>query len=445
MSNKHASFDLIREKQELDAFLSAITAIVKTSPDEVENEKIALSTEPAPAELDIALVIERAAIEPESEAIDALAGEDHSPAADDVLPQTSYEHMERGLQQKDPASVMSDQAMPAEVVTEKKQAPVLEDTRGQNGTPWLPEEREKAHTAVDRLEMEGRQEDHSYEAGRLEESRDRVDDQEEGSGQERTKAEYIDVISKGYEETAISTPAVIPEADRTVIIKPVALPSAEPEIEKTVPLPVEEIKKSAAKKTPKTKGKEALWVSSWVRAAAIFVVFIAVAIQGYLWMNPEAGQQAIQLLSSNIPFVEKFFAVEKSQQQIISGQIKFINVKQRYVNNVLLGNVRVIEGTAVNHANYPVTKIRVLGKLYDAKNAVLAARSSYCGNVLSDDKLGSLSEEEIRAALSIPQGSDLSNNKILPQGKIAFMIVFTREPVSVLKATVMPVSLEKAI
>lgn len=436
---------MIREKQELDAFLSTITATVKTGPVEGKNEEAALSTESAPVERDIAVVIERTSIAPQSDVTEALEREGHFPAADDTLPQTPSEEGERRLQQKETASVMSNQAMPAEVVTEKKQAPVLEDTMRQDETPLLPEEKEKTYTAVDRLEAEGREEEPSYEAGRPEESLVRVEDQEEGSGQERTEAEDIDVSRKCYEKTAISAPAFIPEADRTVIIKPVALPSEEPEIEKTVSLPVEEIKKAASKKPKKPKGEKALWVNAWVCAAALFVVFIAAAIQGYLWINPEAGQQAIQLLSSNIPFIEEFFAVEKSPQQIISGQIKFINVKQRYVNNVLLGKVRVVEGTAVNRADYPVAKIKVMGKLYDAKDALLAARASYCGNVLSDDKLGSLSEEEIRSALSIPQGSDLSNNKILPQGKIAFMIVFTREPDGVVKATIMPVSLEKAI
>jgi len=67
---------------------------------------------------------------------------------------------------------------------------------------------------------------------------------------------------------------------------------------------------------------------------------------------------------------------------------------------------------------------------------VLGERTSYAGNVLTDDELMNLPEEEILRRLSRPEGNNNSNDKIVPNGQIPFMIVFTHEPPGVIKTTV---------
>ena len=192
----------------------------------------------------------------------------------------------------------------------------------------------------------------------------------------------------------------------------------------------------------KKKSKQVSWGSS-MRLFALFLVFIVV-MQGYLWMNPEVGYQTIEWMHSNFPMMDQLLGIEKVQKQdIITDQVEFINVRQRFVKNESLGDLRVIEGEVVNQADFPIAKIKVIGELLDSSEALLVARMSYCGNVLQDDALGRFKEEEIRSALSISSSGNLSDNKILPRGQIPFMIVFTHEPPGVAKATVTAVGAER--
>jgi len=197
-----------------------------------------------------------------------------------------------------------------------------------------------------------------------------------------------------------------------------------------------------APELPIKKSKQVSWGTS-LRIFALFLVFIVV-MQGYLWMYPEVGYQTIEWMHSNFPMMDQLLGIEKAQKQdIITDQVEFVNVRQRFVKNESLGNLRVIEGEVVNQAAFPIAKIRVIGELFGANEALLAARISYCGNILPDETLERLREEEIRSALSVSSGGNLSDNKILPRGQIPFMIVFPHEPLGVVKATVTAVGAEK--
>ena len=180
---------------------------------------------------------------------------------------------------------------------------------------------------------------------------------------------------------------------------------------------------------------------SWVRAGVLFAIFAAMSA-GYFGLYPDAGQQTIRWMASNIPYFDRLVEVDRKQEMTVYQQIKFTDVKQRFIYNNPLGrNIRIVEGNAVNQAAFPVSAIKILGELYDSQGSVLASKVTYCGNILSDDKLSTLGEAEIGSALSIPQGSDLSNSKVLPQNQVAFMIVFTSEPASVVRTTITPISL----
>jgi len=56
-----------------------------------------------------------------------------------------------------------------------------------------------------------------------------------------------------------------------------------------------------------------------------------------------------------------------------------------------------------------------------------------------------MSEEQIFRELAIPQGSDVPNDRINPQGAIPFMLVFVREPAGVDKTMVMPIAAERLL
>ena len=62
----------------------------------------------------------------------------------------------------------------------------------------------------------------------------------------------------------------------------------------------------------------------------------------------------------------------------------------------------------------------------DASDAVLGERIVFCGNLLTDAELSTLAEAEIQRELSRPQGSDVSNERIAPNGEIPFMMSSVR-------------------
>ena len=125
--------------------------------------------------------------------------------------------------------------------------------------------------------------------------------------------------------------------------------------------------------------------------------------------------------------------------------VKLQDVRYRRINNYILGQIGVLEGTAMNRAEFPLARIQVKGEIVDAYSVVLGERSSYAGNILTDEELTNLSEEEIIMKLLQPEGLKNSNDKIMPNGQIPFMIVFPNEPLGVIKTTVVTIGAERLL
>jgi predicted Zn finger-like uncharacterized protein len=176
---------------------------------------------------------------------------------------------------------------------------------------------------------------------------------------------------------------------------------------------------------------------------AWMTVLVLLVVGLYLWFFPGAGQQAWQELSSLAVF-EQIWPKAKPVQ-VGPAQVMLQDVRQRFVGNGLLGDIRIVEGMAVNQSKYPLTRISIRGELYDAGAAVIRERLTYCGNLLSDQELATLTEEQMQQELSIPQGSDISNDRIEPSGQIPFMVVFANEPRGVVKTTVVPAGAERLL
>lgn len=142
---------------------------------------------------------------------------------------------------------------------------------------------------------------------------------------------------------------------------------------------------------------------------------------------------------------DTIFGMSKKSEEVGPAQVDVTDVRQRLVNNLTMGTIRVLEGTAINRSSFPMTRIKVKGEVTDAYTVVLGVRESYCGNLLNADELSTMTEDQIQKELSNPQGSDVSNDRIMPQGRIPFMIVFTREPAGVVKAFATPVGAERLL
>lgn len=179
------------------------------------------------------------------------------------------------------------------------------------------------------------------------------------------------------------------------------------------------------------------------RIALIIVLLILLFMaMSFLWFYPEKKNQALQWMVSNIPYADKVLTVDNAQKDQDTGEIKFIDVRQHFVRNTSLGrSIRVIEGIVQNNTAANISKVKLLGELYDVDGSLLlTSKASLAGNVLTDDKLENLDEDKIFSALSIAPASNLSEAKILPGGQVPFMIVFTKEPANVFKLVVTPVS-----
>ena len=185
---------------------------------------------------------------------------------------------------------------------------------------------------------------------------------------------------------------------------------------------------------PKSSGK--IWkIAVW----SVFVILVIPAVI-YFLIFPEFGEQIINNVLVSVGISEP-----ARPEVAINQVVQLHDVRHRMINNYILGQIGVVEGTAINRADYPISRIMIKGEILDAYSVVLGERTIYAGNILTDEELTNLSEEEILTKLSHPEGLNNSNDKIMPNGQIPFMIVFSREPAGVIKTTVVTVGAERLL
>ena len=438
MAIEDKSLDLIHEKQELDIYLSSLKTIQQ--PDDVARQKDVDSVE---AEM-------RSPVIDQDKSLNLICEKEETEIFLSSI--TTVRPPDEMLQEKAIVSVETDEKSPVSDHLSAYKEPEIQILSDEEARPGKAEWGKIVIASRSKEDMRISAALLKEEAAAKNSLSDMEDTNEEQPQTGDQNIEDEDMVVKGLpgiiqtKEVAVrmSDSVAIPQSDEignaehTVVLKSqqkTDIVSETPSVKKD-----EKLKKLTPEPSKK-KSKQVSWGAS-MRLFALFLVFIA-AIEGYLWMYPDVGYQTIEWMHSNFPMMDQLLGIEKSQRDIITDQVEFINVRQRFVKNESLGNLRVIEGEVVNRADFPVAKIKVMGELFDSSGALLAARISYCGNVLPDETLGRLKEEEIRSVLSILSGGNLSNDKILPKGQLPFMIVFTREPTGVAKATVTAVGAER--
>jgi len=206
---------------------------------------------------------------------------------------------------------------------------------------------------------------------------------------------------------------------------------------------IEEIEKPAEEKKSASKKSGGIWkLALW----SLLVIFVIPALI-YFYVFPDYGAQ---ILDAGRYFIAKIDAWRGVSPTATSGAhinqvIKLQDVRYRRVNNYILGQIAVVEGFALNTAEYPVARIMIKGEILDAYSVVLGERTSYAGNILTDEELANFSEEEILMKLLRPEGINNSNDRIMPNARIPFMIVFPNEPSGVIKTTVVTVGAERVL
>jgi predicted Zn finger-like uncharacterized protein len=188
------------------------------------------------------------------------------------------------------------------------------------------------------------------------------------------------------------------------------------------------------------------WFRTTLKVFALLIFTFVVAGGVYLWLFPEAQMRALESVSPwlrGVPGMERLLGTGTKSPETAAVPIRLKDVRQRSVANLLMGNLSVIEGVAVNQSSYPLAKIRVRLVISDAYDVVLGEKLAYCGNILTDAELNTLAEAEIQRELATPQGTDISNEKVAPNGEIPFMIVFSQEQAGTIKLVVMPAGADR--
>lgn len=169
---------------------------------------------------------------------------------------------------------------------------------------------------------------------------------------------------------------------------------------------------------------------AWKIALFAILVIIVIPAVVYFVVFPQLGDRYMQI-------ARKYTGVaQQPGGPSVIGQIKLQDIRQRVINNYLLGNIRIVEGTAVNQADFSIARIMVKAEILDAYAVVLDEKVSYAGNVLTDEELTNMSGEDIAKRLALPEGRDSSNERVIPNSRIPFMIVFPRDPQGTIKTTV---------
>jgi len=202
--------------------------------------------------------------------------------------------------------------------------------------------------------------------------------------------------------------------------------------------PAEEIPDAPARTRRKKQAKES-GGKGWKVFIWSALVILAIPAVIYFVIYPQMGDRFMEMAQKYID------DPEPARPEVVIAQVKLENISQRIVMNNKIGEIRVMEGTAVNQADYAISRILVKGAIIDEHSAALGEQTSYAGNVLTEEELMNLSAEEITKILSRPEGGNNANDKILPDGQIPFMIVFAGEPPGVIKTTVTIIGAERLL
>ena len=176
----------------------------------------------------------------------------------------------------------------------------------------------------------------------------------------------------------------------------------------------------------------------------LILVFLVLFAAVCLWSYMQSGGLHIRDIMSSVPYLDRIISSEDPAVLKLS-QIKIGHLKQRYVQHWILGNLLVVEGTAWNSTSFPVARIRLQARLFDAKGMELAREEAFAGNLMTDMELTTLPEENIKRELSASQGTDVSNDRVESHGQIPFMIVFTRDYPAAAKTRVHVAGVEKLL
>lgn len=226
-----------------------------------------------------------------------------------------------------------------------------------------------------------------------------------------------------------ATRGVFASAQRSSDLEPAASGRQTPAPEKGDPAPVKEQEAIPEEEPENVPGQEKKRSSIFLKILVlVLLVLIVSAGVGYMAF-PDLTQKTTREWAEYIPWLKK-------QPPSVHESVRIDAVNQRFVNNLFAGAMRVVEGAAVNESGKPLARVQMKALLMDDANKQMGEKHAFAGNVLSDTELTILTEEEINQRLANPQGSTAPNDRVMPGGRIPFMIVVAREQPGIAKVFV---------
>ncbi len=186
----------------------------------------------------------------------------------------------------------------------------------------------------------------------------------------------------------------------------------------------------------RSKGR-GLWTKG--KIAAYIIVLVVILAGVYVTIFPEVG---LHLLGKTP--LAGYFGIQVADNPAASG-IDLLGVRERFVENKMVGTVMVIQGNAVNRNDHPVSKLKVRARLVDSAGDFTAEAEAYCGVLLNEEELTNLTEQELRSELGKDQGRDVPNVNIASGATIPFMIVVGNAPQRTTEYIVELAGLQKAL
>lgn len=110
------------------------------------------------------------------------------------------------------------------------------------------------------------------------------------------------------------------------------------------------------------------------------------------------------------------------------GNITIRNIVASYVMNGSGGELFVVRGEAVNNFKKPRASVQVKVSILGPGGAVLASKSAFCGNSLSNEQLATLPLAKIEEAMNNQFGDSLANLGVKPGSAIPFVVAVSAVP-----------------
>ena len=167
----------------------------------------------------------------------------------------------------------------------------------------------------------------------------------------------------------------------------------------------------------------------------IVILFIVAAGGGVYFFKPELAAPVVGKVMNLIGMGGEAVEEHKDDTQG-NKKISPLNAKHFFRQNETAGQILVITGVAKSHYAQARHFISMKGLLHDAKGAILAQRMVFCGNVLSEEQLKTLTVPEMNKILAVKGGQNGTNMNVKPGQSVPFMLVFDKIPKELAEYTV---------